>query len=149
MLCRESSWRSHSAIVPVERRTMIKKTVLTIENEQFLTRINELSGEIATLCEQCGTCSGSCPMVSEMDMTPSQMMRMVQLGQPEVMESKAMWVCASCFTCTVRCPRGLDPSKVAEALRLVKLRKVIDEIDLRDIPEDELQRLPQIHGMMK
>jgi heterodisulfide reductase subunit C len=83
-------------------------------------------------------------MVAEMDITPSHMMRMVLLGEQHVLESRAMWVCASCFTCTVRCPRGLDPSKVAEALRQVKLRKVLDELDLNDIPEDELKRLPQI-----
>jgi heterodisulfide reductase subunit C len=123
---------------------MIQKTQISAANVEFLDRIQVLSGETITVCEQCGTCSGSCPMVAEMDITPSQMMRMVQLGQPEVLESKAMWVCASCFTCTVRCPRGLDPSKVAEALRQAKLRKVLDELDLNDIPKDELERLPQI-----
>ena len=79
-----------------------------------------------------------------MDITPSQMMRMVQLGRQEVMESKAMWICASCFACTVRCPRGLDLSKVAEALRQVKLRQAIDYIDINNIPSDEVDRLPQI-----
>ncbi|RKY83228.1 disulfide reductase [candidate division KSB1 bacterium] len=83
-------------------------------------------------------------MVSEMDITPSQMMRMVQLGQMEVMDTKAMWICASCFACTVRCPRGLDLAKVAEALRQVKLREAIDHIDIKKIPEDEIRRLPQI-----
>ena len=123
---------------------MIRKTQISAANVEFLDKIQEMSGQIVTLCEQCGTCSGSCPMVAEMDITPSHMMRMVLLGEQHVLESRAMWVCASCFTCTVRCPRGLDPSKVAEALRQVKLRKVLDELDLNDIPEDELKRLPQI-----
>ena len=83
-------------------------------------------------------------MVDEMDITPSQIMRFVQLGRQEVMESKAMWVCASCFACTVRCPRGLDVSRVAEALRQVKLRQAIDYIDVKNIPDDEIERLPQI-----
>lgn len=123
---------------------MIRKTQISAANIEFLEKIEELSGQILTLCEQCGTCSGSCPMVAEMDITPSQMMHMVLLGEQHVLESKAMWVCASCFTCTVRCPRGLDTSKVAEALRQLKLRKVLDELDLSDIPKDELDRLPQI-----
>lgn len=123
---------------------MINKIVISSENVDFLDKINELSGETVTLCDQCGTCSGSCPMVSEMDITPSQLMRMVQLGQMEVMDSKAMWICASCFACTVRCPRGLDVAKVAEALRQVKLRQAIDHIDIKKIPEDEIRRLPQI-----
>jgi heterodisulfide reductase subunit C len=122
----------------------IKKLKLTDENVEFLEKVAELSGEVVTLCEQCGTCSGSCPMVGEMDITPSQMVRMVQLGESEVMDSKAMWLCASCFTCTVRCPRGLDLSKIAEALRQIRLRKAIDYIDIRDLSKDEMRRLPQI-----
>jgi len=83
-------------------------------------------------------------MVEEMDITPSQMMRMVQLGLQEVLETKAMWVCASCFACTVRCPRGLDLSRVAEALRQVTLRQAVDYLNIKNIPDDEIERLPQI-----
>ena len=123
---------------------MTKKLVITLENEEFLAKISELSGQVITLCDQCGTCSGSCPMIAEMDVTPSQMLRMVQLGQREVLESKAMWLCASCFTCTVRCPRGLDLSRVAEALRQTSLRQAIDHIDINRIPVDDLIELPQV-----
>lgn len=123
---------------------MIKKVVISSENEDFLKKVSELSDQPITRCDQCGVCSGSCPMVSEMDITPSNMMRMVQLGQSEVMDSKAMWLCASCFTCTVRCPRGLDVSKVAEALRQISLRQAVDHIDIKKIPDDEINRLPQI-----
>lgn len=123
---------------------MIPKIVLTSDHVDFLKKVSELSGQIVTKCDQCGTCSASCPMVDGMDITPSQMMRLVQLGRREVLESKAMWVCASCFACTVRCPRGLDLSKVAEALRQILLRQAIDHIDIKSIPEDEIERLPQI-----
>jgi len=123
---------------------MADKIVITSENEAFLAKVIELSGEAVTLCDQCGTCSGSCPMVAEMDLTPSQLMRMVQLGQREVLDSRTMWLCASCYACTVRCPRGLDLSRVAEALRQVTLRKAIDRIDVRAIPAEELAELPQI-----
>jgi len=123
---------------------MTRKIQISSENEEFLAKTSELSGQVITLCDQCGTCSGSCPMVSEMDITPSQMMRMVQLGQSEVLNSKAMWLCASCFTCTVRCPRGLDLSRVAEALRLMTLRQAIDHININEIPKDEVVGLPQI-----
>lgn len=119
-------------------------TVITDKNTEFMRKIVELSGEVVTVCDQCGTCSGSCPMVSEMDVTPSQLMRMVQLGQSETLDTKTMWVCASCFACTVRCPRGLDVSKVAEALRQVTLRRAIDHIDIRNIPDSDLAELPQI-----
>jgi heterodisulfide reductase subunit C len=123
---------------------MINKLVITSRNEEFLRRIVELSGETITVCEQCGTCSGGCPLVLEMDVTPAEMMRMVQLGQEEVAETRTIWLCASCFSCTVKCPRGLDPSKVAEALRQLSLRKAIDHIDIMNIPADEMDKLPQI-----
>lgn len=110
----------------------------------FLEKIVELSGESITMCEQCGTCSGGCPFVAEMDITPSQIMREVMLGKKDVMDSKTMWICASCFTCTVRCPRELDVSKVAEALRQVKLRTAIDEIDIEKISRKEAKKLPSI-----
>lgn len=122
----------------------MNKLVISHENEKFLKKISELSGQFITLCDQCGVCSGSCPMTLGMDITPSMMMRKVQLGQQEVLEAKTSWVCASCFTCTVRCPRGLDLSKVAEALRQVKLRKSIERVNINAIPKEELIRLPQI-----
>jgi heterodisulfide reductase subunit C len=123
---------------------MIARTEITAKNEAFLRRITELSGVSVTRCEQCGICSVACPLVSGMDITPAEMMRTVQLGQEKVTSTKTIWVCASCFTCTVRCPRGLDPSKVAEALRQVKLRKAMDYIDIMEIPAEEMRQLPQI-----
>jgi heterodisulfide reductase subunit C len=123
---------------------MAKKMIITSDNETFVQKITELSGETVTLCEQCGTCSGGCPMVGEMDITPSHLMKMSQLGIRDVLQSKTIWVCASCYTCTIRCPRGLDVSKVAEALRQMILRQAIDHIDIRAIPKEELEQLPQI-----
>ncbi len=123
---------------------MAERIVITSENEVFLDKITALSAEKITVCDQCGTCTGSCPKIAEMDVTPSQLKRMVQLGQSETLDTRTMWLCASCFACTVRCPRGLDVSKVAEALRQVTLRKATDRIDIRAIPADELAELPQI-----
>jgi len=123
---------------------MAKKMIISSENEEFMRKVSELSGEIVTMCDQCGTCSGGCPMVGEMDVTPSQLMRLAQLGVRDVLDSKTIWVCASCYTCTVRCPRGLDVSKVAEAMRQIILRQAIDHIDIKAIPKEELEQLPQI-----
>lgn len=123
---------------------MPNKIKITSKNVEFLEKVKDLSGEVITLCDQCGICSGSCPMIESMDITPSQMMRMTQLGMAEVLETKAMWVCASCFTCTVRCPRGLDLSKVAEALRQIKLRDAIENVDVNKISKEDLRELPQI-----
>jgi len=123
---------------------MTKKLAISDKNEEFIRKTNEISGEVVTLCEQCGTCSGSCPLVVDMDITPSNMMRLVELGDEEVLEVKTFWICASCFTCTTRCPRGIDIAKVGEALRQLKLRKAIDRIDIKEISEDERKILPQV-----
>jgi len=124
---------------------MAKKIKLGKKNNDFLEKITEISGEIITLCEQCGTCSGGCPFIDEMDINPSQIMRMVMLGQEEeVLNSKAMWICASCFTCTVRCPRDLDLSKVSEALRQFDLRNAVDHLNLDKLSDEEKKKLPTI-----
>ena len=124
---------------------MSKTVQITEEADQFLKKIEELSGEKITSCIQCGICSGSCPMVKEMDLTPAQIMSKTQLGQEEdLLNSKSIWICASCFNCKVRCPRDLDLAKVAEALRQVVLRKAVDKIDINAISPEEMMELPQI-----
>ncbi len=123
---------------------MTRKIILNEKSDTFQKLVEELSGEVITLCEQCGTCSGGCPFVDEMDIMPSQLMRKSMLGQEDVLDSQTVWLCATCNTCTVRCPRGLDVSKVAEALRQIILRKEIDNLKINDIPKEKLKDLPQI-----
>jgi heterodisulfide reductase subunit C len=71
-------------------------------NKVFRDRVKELSGEKVELCFQCGACSSGCPMTQEMDYLPSKVIRMVQLGLEEALESKTIWVCTTCFNCEVR-----------------------------------------------
>jgi heterodisulfide reductase subunit C len=66
------------------------------------------------------------------------------LGQEDALDSLTMWICATCNTCTVRCPRMLDVSKVAEALRQLKLREEINNLDLNNLPKDLVKEFPQI-----
>ncbi|MEA3495205.1 MAG: 4Fe-4S dicluster domain-containing protein [Bacteroidota bacterium] len=123
---------------------MPKKLYLDKQSVDFYEKVKEISGETITLCDQCGTCSGGCPVIEQMDISPAQLMRMVMLGDKEVMDTKTMWLCATCNTCTVRCPRELDVSKVAEALRQIRLRQSIDQVKIDEIPKDILRELPQI-----
>jgi len=60
-------------------------------------------------CMQCGTCSGACPVSGFMDNTPRRIIAMINAGLKErVLASNTYWYCASCYQCTVRCPRGID-----------------------------------------
>ncbi|RPI57021.1 MAG: (Fe-S)-binding protein [Chloroflexi bacterium] len=59
-------------------------------------------------CYQCGTCSGSCPTASAMDYTPRRILHMLRLGLVNrVLESRSIWLCTSCYSCTNRCPREI------------------------------------------
>lgn len=111
----------------------------------FVTRVEKISGQNLLSCYQCGKCTAGCPIVSEMDLTPSQVIRYAQLGiDEELMESKAIWLCASSFTCNVRCPKGVKIAEIFEALRLVLLRQRKDHLDINAIPKEDLAELPPI-----
>jgi heterodisulfide reductase subunit C len=115
-----------------------------IRNE-FVKKIEELSGEDLSSCYQCGRCSGGCPSSAFMDLIPNQIMRFTQLGmKEEVLNCKTIWLCASCFTCVIRCPKGVDLAKVMEAIRQLVLRQNIDYIEPREISKEEIIQLPQV-----
>ena len=107
-------------------------------------RVEELSGESVFACYQCGMCSAGCPLTEEMDRLPSQVIRDLQLDDPTLLESNAMWVCASCLACEVRCPKGVDLAKLMEALRQIVLRKSIDNVSLDGMGRETIRKLPQI-----
>jgi heterodisulfide reductase subunit C len=111
----------------------------------LVDKISELSGQNLDACYQCGKCSGGCPSVALMDILPNQVIRFLQIGPQEVaLQCNAIWICASCYSCTVRCPRGVDLSKIMEALRQVNLRENIDYTKIKEIKEEDLFILPQI-----
>lgn len=79
-------------------------------------------------CMQCGTCTGSCPNSEAMDYTPRELWRMVQLGlKEEIFASRTFWLCSSCFTCTLRCPRGLPLTETMAALKRVAVSEGLFE----------------------
>ncbi len=81
-------------------------------------------GEDVYRCYQCLKCSAGCPMTFAMDYPPSQVMRMIQLGQEEdLLASKTIWVCVTCNTCSIRCPNDIDIALVIDSLRQKALRK--------------------------
>ena len=64
-------------------------------------------GEKLFSCIQCGTCSGTCPVSHYMDYTPRQIIAMIREGfREEVLNSVTIWLCASCYSCTVRVSAG-------------------------------------------
>ena len=115
-----------------------------IKND-FVSKVEELSGQNLMACYQCGKCSAGCPAVSQMDILPNQIIRLIQLGmKTELMESKSIWICASCMTCNARCPKGINIAEVIEAVRQILLRKRKDHVELKDLSKKEKNEVPPI-----
>ncbi len=110
----------------------------------FVTSVEEISGQDLLDCNQCGKCSAGCPVVEMMDILPSQVIRMAQLGMEEVLESNTIWICASCLTCVTRCPKGVDLPRLMEAMRQISLREGVVEFDLGALPPELVQAMPQL-----
>ena len=123
------------------------KTTLSRKNikSPFVAKVSELSGQNLLACYQCGKCSAGCPVVSQMDILPNQIIRFSQLGlEDDLLASKAIWTCASCMTCNVRCPKGINIAEVIEALRQILLRARKDHVEVKELSGDDRANVPPI-----
>jgi heterodisulfide reductase subunit C len=110
----------------------------------FVREVEDISGQDLLECNQCGKCSAGCPVVGVMELLPSQVIRLAQLGIDEVLESETIWICASCLTCVARCPKGVDLPRLMEALREISLRDGASELDLDQLSPELVRELPQL-----
>ncbi len=104
-----------------------------------------MSGVNPLKCMRCGKCSGTCPSYDEMEYHPHQFVYMVENGDIEtLMKSDSVYKCLSCFACVDRCPRGVEPAKLIEALRLSVIRqKGENHLTADDIPALADDDMPQ------
>jgi heterodisulfide reductase subunit C len=92
----------------------------------FLEEVVKASGVDIRACYQCQKCSAGCPVSGAMDLLPNQVIRQIQYGRREkVLGSRSIWICASCHTCSVRCPNAIDFARVMDGLRHIALRSGI------------------------
>ncbi len=100
------------------------------EKEQIL----RISGVNPLKCMRCGKCSATCPSYEEMEYHPHQFVYMVETGDIEPLLN-SVYKCLSCFACVERCPRGVEPAKLVEAIRLIKIRqKDANRMTADDVP---------------
>ncbi|WP_066687614.1 4Fe-4S dicluster domain-containing protein [Christensenella intestinihominis] len=104
-----------------------------------------MSGVDPGKCMTCGKCSGTCPAYDEMEYHPHQFVSMVKKGNIEpLMRSESLWQCLSCFACMERCPRGVEPAKLIEAVRLLVIReKGGNHLNAQEIPGKLDENMPQ------
>lgn len=107
--------------------------------------IKRISGVNPRKCMKCGKCTASCPAYDEMEYHPHQFVDMVENGRiEELMASRGIYMCLSCFACVERCPRNVEPAKLIEAVRLAVIRQQgKDHLKPEQIPQILDPDLPQ------
>lgn len=108
-------------------------------------QVLRMSGVNPLKCMRCGKCSGTCPSYDEMEYHPHEFVYMVEKGEIEkLMASKSIYKCLSCMACVERCPRGVEPGKLVEAIRLLAVRRQgANHLKPDDIPGMLDEDLPQ------
>jgi heterodisulfide reductase subunit C len=71
-----------------------------------------------SVCLKCKKCSSGCAVAKLTKTRPSEVMRRLHLGAGlDLLDTDLIWACASCGTCSARCPMGIDVAAVMDALR--------------------------------
>ncbi len=99
-------------------------------------------------CIQCGTCSGLCPLSIYMDYTPRQVMELTRSDfKNEVLRSTTIWLCASCYACTVECPKKI---RITDIMYELKQRAIHEGIYPKRFPipvlAQEFYKMSHRHG---
>ena len=112
-----------------------------LQKEQIL----RMSGVNPLKCMRCGKCTATCPSFDEMEYHPHQFVYMVETGDLDALkQSDSIYKCLSCFACVDRCPRGVEPAKLVEALRLSVIReKGANHLTADDLPKLLDDEMPQ------
>ena len=110
-----------------------------------IENVKRISGTDVRKCMKCGKCSGRCPAYADMDVKPHQFVTMLGQGRiEELMYCKARFNCLSCMACVERCPRGVAPANVIEAVRdTVERMQGGDAISAEQIPPIVDALIPQ------
>ncbi|MBI2830859.1 MAG: 4Fe-4S dicluster domain-containing protein [Chloroflexi bacterium] len=97
-----------------------------VPKRSFRREVEEMNGQKVSACFQCEKCTNGCPVTFAMDIPPHKLTRSVHLGlRDEALKSDTIWVCASCETCSTRCPNGIDIAHVMDTLRQLSRREGI------------------------
>jgi heterodisulfide reductase subunit C len=80
-------------------------------------------GDKIKQCQQCGTCTGSCGTSYLMDYGPREVIAAFRAGMLDrVLKSNTIWLCTSCYSCTVRCPAGIKITDLMYELKRLAIK---------------------------
>jgi len=110
------------SISPIKFHAPVPGTLPAPERElrqRFLEEAEVVpGGDRISQCLQCGTCTGSCPVSYAMDLSPRMLIALFRAGQiEEIFRSRTIWLCASCYMCTTRCPQSIKITDLLYALK--------------------------------
>lgn len=92
--------------------------------EDFAGEVRKETSQDVSLCYQCGNCTAGCPYTEFFDFPVNQVMHLIQMGMRDAaLSSRAIWLCATCETCTTRCPCEIDVAHIMDSLRATALRE--------------------------
>ena len=116
-----------------------------MNKKMIAEEIIRIRGTDPKKCMKCGKCSGSCPAYDEMDFHPHQFVSMINNGNvAPLMASESVYRCITCFACAERCPRGVEPAKLIEAVRLLQIReKGKNRMNAEDVADLIDENIPQ------
>lgn len=114
-------------------------------NKNLQKELIRISGVNPLKCMRCGKCTATCPAFDEMEYHPHQFVSMVESGDIEpLMQSESLYRCLTCFACVDRCPRGVEPAKLVEAVRLSVIRQQgANRMTADDVPARLDDEIPQ------
>ncbi len=115
-----------------ETQTKENKSWMTEKEQNRLRKLllfqiaNIPGGESIKKCIQCGSCTGSCPVSYAMDITPREVIALFRACDiKSILSSRTIWICASCYACTVRCPQGVKVTDILYALKRLAIENRI------------------------
>lgn len=128
---------------------------ITITTNDLLSgladEVEKRSGIKVKECYQCGKCTAGCPIAFEMDSKPSQVIRLVQMGAKKAaLSCRAIWLCASCETCSTRCPMNVEIAELMNVLREMALEEGLASEEEANIVEFDKAFLNSVkkHGRL-
>lgn len=114
--------------VQSEKNKKMEMLRLSEADLRFKYELSKVPGaEKLMLCFQCGTCTADCPVARfSGSYRPIRILRMAELGmKKEVLSSDDIWLCASCYMCSDRCPQRVEFASIMRALRNMAVKEGI------------------------
>ena len=102
----------------------MKAETVVSDSASVIPQVESLAHTRIRDCYQCGKCTAGCPMAAGMDIPPTRLIRLLQLGRAEAaLRAQSIWQCVSCQTCSTRCPKSVDCAGVMDALRQLSVER--------------------------